>query len=185
MPVSQGNGSGPKKRLLEGSSSTPPHLYGQGCQTTKHYFPYTLAAVLIAFESMAILVTPADEVRERAVPNTPLMQSTIPTMPVPSSEQKVAMLQQQGQALQAQVAALRSVLKVGSTGAVTILSNGTISIQSAKSIVIGGGQNVSIKANGDALVEGKGTLELKGYFIKVNGGGTPLATVGSGTIPGN
>jgi len=113
------------------------------------------------------------------VPNTSLMQSTIPTMPIVTSDQKIAILQQQGQALQAQVAATRSVLKVGSTGAVTILSNDTISIQIAKRIGIGAGQNVAIKENGDALVQGKGTLDLKGYFIKLNGGRTPLATVGS------
>ncbi len=157
----------------------------------------TILPILFAIASSA---GAADEVTERAVPNSSTMVqqpaqpsgTTIPTLTV---DQQLAAMQQQIQALQMQVSALQAVVNI-TPSAVTIHSNGSLVIQAAKGVSIGAGQNVAIQGNGGVLVEGKGPLDLKGYFIKLNGGGTPLATVGSavgngkvltgsGTILGN
>jgi hypothetical protein len=108
-------------------------------------------------------------------------------------------LEQQVQALTAQVAALQSVLKVTPTGAVlqapslSIFGLEAININSKKLVAIEAGTsmnlkslaNTSIKATSGALIEASATLDLKGAVIKHNGGGKPLATVGSHVqVPG-
>ena len=142
----------------------------------------------------------AEEIIERALPNAPLMQTTplspsIQKTPVPGPtlEQTVALLQQQIQALTAQVAALQSVLKVTPTGAtlqaptLSLLSlEGTI-IRSGKAVTVEAGTSIdarsststSIRVASTALIEGAVGLDLKGSLIKHNGGNRPLATVGS------
>jgi hypothetical protein len=139
----------------------------------------------------------ADEVTERAVPSSPALQQ-VPTVPggqVPTLtvEQKIAALQQQVQALQAQLAAVQSVLKVTPTGAtlqaptLSLLSIDGTTIQSSKGIAITAGVGIamhsqagtSIKAGSSASVEAADTMDVKGATIKLNGGGKPLATVGS------
>lgn len=142
-----------------------------------------------------------EEVTERAVPNAPLMQ-TVPampggvprtTVPGPSLDQTVAQLQQQVQALTAQVAALQSVLKVTPTGAtlqaptISLLSIDGTQIRSGKGIAIDAGTDInmrsssstSIRAASTASIEASATLDLKGAVTKLNGGTKPLATVGS------
>ncbi len=156
----------------------------------------------------------ADEVTERAVPSSPALQQVpiVPggQLPALTIEQQVAALQQQVQALQAQVNALQSVLKVTATVAtlqaasIALLSANDVTIQSGKGVAVTAGTGIAmhsqagtaIKAGSTATVETNGTMDLKGAFIKLNGGGKPLATVGSavgggkiltgsGTILGN
>ena len=141
----------------------------------------TLAALALC----APAVFAEEGVVERAVPNTELRRSTIPTVPTLTIEQQVTMLRQQVQALQAQVAALQAIVKTTPTGGITFISNDTISLQAAKNISIGAGAQLTIQSNGTALVEGKGALDLKGVPLKLNGGTKPLATVGSQVqVPG-
>lgn len=142
----------------------------------------------------------ADEVTERAIPNSSTMVqqpaqpsgTTIPTLTV---DQRLAAMQQQIHTLQMQVSALQAIVTI-TPSAVTIQSNGSLVIQAAKGVSIGAGQHVAIQGNGGVLVEGKGPLELNAPLIKMNGGAKPLATVGSavgmgkvltgsGTILGN
>lgn len=116
-----------------------------------------------------------------------------------SLEQRVVLLEQQLQALTAQLAALQSVLKVTPTGAIlqapslSIFGLEAININSKKLVAIEAGTsmnlkslaNTSIKATSGALIEASATLDLKGAVIKHNGGGKPLATVGSHVqVPG-
>jgi hypothetical protein len=95
-----------------------------------------------------------------------------------SLDQQVAQLQQQVQALQTQVAALQSVLNITSTG-ITIQSNDSLVLQSGRNITLNAGQSVGILGNAATIIEGKASLDLKAPLIKLNGGGKPLATVGS------
>ncbi|MDO9119854.1 MAG: hypothetical protein Q7U39_18000 [Nitrospira sp.] len=142
----------------------------------------------------------ADEVTERAVPNSSMIvqqpaQPSGTTIPPLTVDQRLAAMQQQIQALQMQVSALQAIVNI-TPSAVTIHSNGSLVIQAAKGVSIGAGQNVAIQSNGGVLVEGKGPLDLKAPLITMNGGTKPLATVGSavgngkvltgsGTILGN
>lgn len=157
----------------------------------------TILPILFAIVSSA---GAADEVTERAVPNSSTMvqqpaQPSGTTIPILTVDQRLAAMQQQMQALQMQVSALQSIVNI-TPSAVTIHSNGSLVIQAAKGVSIGAGQNVAIQGNGGVLVEGKGPLDLKAPLIKMNGGTKPLATVGSavgmgkvltgsGTILGN
>jgi hypothetical protein len=99
----------------------------------------------------------------------------------------------------AQVAALQSVLKVTATGAVlqaptlSLLSIEATTIRSSKGVAIDAGTSIdmrsststSIRAASTTLIEGSASLDLKGAIIKHNGGGKPLATIGSHVqIPG-
>jgi hypothetical protein len=117
----------------------------------------------------------------------------------PTLDQKVAFLEQQVQTLMAQVAALQSVLKVTATGAVlqaptlSLLSIEATTIRSSKGVAIDAGTSIdmrsststSIRAASTTLIEGSASLDLKGAIIKHNGGGKPLATIGSQVqIPG-
>ncbi len=138
-------------------------------------------------------VPAADDVQERAVPNTPFRKSTIPSAPVQTADEKIAVLQQQLQTLQAQVAALQSVLKVTASGAtlqapsLTLLSIDGVTVQSGKSLVLKAGTGIAInsqagtsmKASSTITVESAGTLTLKGSQTRLNGGTKPLAIVGS------
>jgi hypothetical protein len=108
-------------------------------------------------------------------------------------ESRIAALQQQVQVLQAQVAALQSVLKVTPAGAtlqaptLSFLSLEGIALQSNKGIAVTAGTGLtmqsqagtSIKAGSALSVDSSGTMDLKGASIKLNGGSKPLATVGS------
>jgi hypothetical protein len=99
-----------------------------------------------------------------------------------STEQRVAFLEQQVQALSAQVAALQSVLKVTPTGAVlqaptlSLLSIEAVNIRSSKVVAIDAGTSFDMKSVGPAaikgsmtLVEGTQTLDLRGGLIRHNG----------------
>jgi hypothetical protein len=83
----------------------------------KWFVPCAIFAFLVLWTSASFA---AEEVTERAVPNTPLMH-VVPAMPGsvprtavagPTLDQTVAQLQKQVQALTAQVATLQSVLIV-------------------------------------------------------------------------
>jgi hypothetical protein len=140
----------------------------------------------------------ADEVTERAVPGpSPQLQQMAPApgraIPAMTVEQQLAALQQQVQALQTQVTALQSVLNVTQAGVtlqaptVSILSLEGTTIQSNKSVAVKAGTGIdvrsqastSVKAGSSLSVEAAGNLDLKGATTKINGGGKPLATVGS------
>jgi len=147
----------------------------------------------------------ADEVTDRAVPIQELQIQPAPAAPgalrgsagtgfAPDSlDQRVAMLQQQVQALTAQVAALQSVLKVSPAGVtiqaptVTILSSEGIAMQSQKTMSIKAGQNLSVdtgntltmKTGAATNIQSAGSLDLKGSILRLNGGIKPIATVGS------
>lgn len=135
----------------------------------------------------------AEDVTERAVPSDPRFQQSLSAIPAQTPEQQIVILQQHVQALQAQMAALQSVLKIATDGSVTILSPMSISVQAGRDVSVGAGRNVSIGAGqnssihsaGTALVEGKSGLDLKGQVVKLNGGTKPIATVGSQVqVPG-
>jgi hypothetical protein len=159
-------------------------------------------SVVFCFLASGIVSFAADDVKERAVLNEPLTQSaplsgTMPrtaiTAPTPTLEQTVAMLQQQVQALTAQVAALQSVLKVTPTGAtlqapslsllalesITVRSDKAVRIDSGLSLDMRSASTASLKTASSAVVEASGNLDLKGATIRHNGGGRPLAIVGS------
>jgi len=157
----------------------------------------TLIFLALMFSYVASPAFGADGVMERAVQSQVGVMQQIPQpgTPIqpPTVEQQLAALQQQVQALHGQMAALQSVLKIASNGAVTIQSPTSVSVQAGtdlsigagKNISIGAGQHVSLQSNGTALVEGKGGLDLKGTPIKLNGGSKPVATVGSQVqVPG-
>lgn len=55
--------------------------------------------IVLSTVSIATPVLSLDEVLERTVPNAPMMQSTIPTVPTQTMDQKVALLQQEVLAL--------------------------------------------------------------------------------------
>jgi hypothetical protein len=157
---------------------------------SKWFMPRAMLAILVLWTSASFA---AEGVTERAVPNAPLMQ-VVPVMPGgvprttvagPTLDQTVAQLQQQVQALTAQVAALQSVLKVTPTGAtlqaptLSLLSIDGITIRSSKGVAIEAGSSIdarsgtstSIRASSTALIEGASTLDLKGRITKLNGGG--------------
>lgn len=138
-------------------------------------------------------VSAADDVQERAVPNTPFRKNPIPVAPVQTADEKIAILQQQVQTLQAQVATLQSVLKVTATGAtlqapsLSLLSTEGVTVRSGKGIAVSAGTDIamqsqagtSIKASSTIAVDSSGTLTLKGAQTRLNGGTKPLATLGS------
>lgn len=157
----------------------------------------TLVFLTLIFSSVAFPAFSADEVMERAVQSQPgvVLQTPRTGTPIQAAtvEQQLAGLQQQVQSLQAQLAALQSVLKVTPTGAtlqapsVTILSSNDTMIQSGKGITVRAAAGIavqsqadtSIKAGSTATFESSGTTHVKGAILKLNGGGMPLATVGS------
>ena len=144
-------------------------------------FPTTLFLVVIL--ACPTFVYAADEVTERAVGIQELTVKPMPSRSAiagPTLEQTVVLLQQQVQSLQAQMAALQSVLQIAPNGAVTLLSPVTVTIQAGMNVSVSAGQNITVKANGAASIEGKGgALDLKGGPIKLNGASKPVATVGS------
>jgi hypothetical protein len=117
------------------------------------------------------------------------------TAPVPAAplsiEQQVAVLQQQVQALQAQLAALQAVVRVTPSGianqrpTVTIEAE-DLDVRASNHMTLMAGSIVSVRASGIALsssgtavLQADATLDLQGLPIRLNGGGKPLATVGS------
>jgi hypothetical protein len=65
------------------------------------------------------------------------------------------------------------------------LSIDATTIRSSKAVAIEAGTSMAIKGASTTLIEGMGSLDLKGGVIKHNGGGKPLATVGSQVqVPG-
>ena len=168
------------------------------------FVPRAMVAILILWTSASFA---AEEVTERAVPNVPLMQA-LPALPgsaprstaaAPTLDQTVALLQQQAQALTAQVAALQSVLVVTPTGATlqaptlslhsldgtTIRSNTGVAIQAGTWIDMKSSANTSIRAGSSTLIESSTTLDMKGAVMKLNGGTRPLAVVASQVqVPG-
>jgi hypothetical protein len=148
--------------------------------------------------TMTAAIASDDEVVERAVSGpSPQLQQMAPapgrTIPAMTMEQQLAALQQQVQTLQAQVAALQSVLIVTPTGAtlqapsLSLLSIDGTSIRSSKGITVEAGTLIDVKsgsstrirAGSTSSVEAAGTLDLKGATTRLNGGGKPIATVGS------
>lgn len=159
-------------------------------------------AIIALFGLWVGITFAADEVTDRAVPIQELQIQPAPgalrgsagTGFAPDSlDQRVAMLQQQVQALTAQVAALQSVLKVSPAGVtiqaptVTILSSEGIAMQSQKTMSIKAGQNLSVdtgntltmKTGAATNIQSAGSLDLKGSILRLNGGIKPIATVGS------
>lgn len=69
--------------------------------------------------------------------------------------------------------------------AINIRSNKVVTIEAGLSLDIRSSSSAALRAGSIAVIEGVGTLDLKGGVIKHNGGGKPLATVGSQVqIPG-
>lgn len=163
----------------------------------KQYMCRVIAAIFF-FLALGTASFAADEVQERGLLNEPLMQTapltprTTITAPALTLEQTVAMLQQQVQALAAQVAALQSVLKVTPTGTIlqapaltllsqdlTVRTDKTMRIDAGLTVDIRSASTASFKAASTAVIEAAGTLDLKGATIRHNGGGKPVAMVGS------
>lgn len=148
-----------------------------------------LLAVLI----LAVPTYAADDVQERAVPNTGLRQNLVPEGSVQALEKRVAQLQQQVDVLTAQLGALQSVLKVTPTGAtlqaptVTMIASEGLALQSGKGVTVTAGTSLdvraamatSIRSGMSTLLEGAGSLDLKGGVLRLNGGTKPIATIGS------
>ena len=108
-------------------------------------------------------------------------------------------VEQQVQALQAQLAALQAVVRVTSTGnagqdpTVTIIG-AEVNIQARDNLMLTAASTMSVKtanlalsSTGGAVLQAGATLGLKGSLMTLNGGGKPLATVGSlvQTLPGS
>ncbi len=127
-----------------------------------------------------------------APPPTGGVRSTVSPVAAPLSiEQQLVALQQQVQALQAQLAALQAVVRVTSTGnawqdpTVTIIGAEVI-IQARDNVTLTAASTLSVKAanlalasTGGAVLQAGTKLDLKGLPVTLNGGGKPLATVGS------
>jgi len=143
-----------------------------------------------------LLATPihaAEDVQERAVPNTGVRQGLEPEGSISSAEMRLAKLQQQVELLTAQLAALQSVVKVTPGGTtlqapmLTIVTSEALVLQSAKGVTVTAGTSLdaraamttTIRSGGSAALEGGGSLDLKGGVVKFNGGGMPLARVGN------
>ncbi len=158
-----------------------------------------------------LLVLPAgsvlalDDVSERAAPSFPGNQPAgrpagpgIPTLPALSLEQQVSVLQQQVQQLQAHVAVLQTAVKV-SQGAVTLqgtslslISSHDVAIQAGHSLTVHAaaalsmqsGTNTTIKAGATGVVESTGDMTVRGTLLRLNGGNTPMAMLGSAVTNG-
>lgn len=142
---------------------------------------------------LALPVYAADDIHERAVPNTGIRQGLMPEGSMPGADMRVAQLQQQVDMLTAQLAALQSVLKVTPGGVtlqaptVSIIASEAVVLQSAKGVSVMAGTSLdaragtatTIKSGSSAVLEGAGSLDLKGAVVRFNGGGRPLATIGS------
>jgi hypothetical protein len=63
--------------------------------------------------------------------------------------------------------------------AISLRSNKVVTIEAGTSLDVRSSSASAIKSNSTLLLEGAGTLDLKGGVIRHNGGGKPLATVGS------
>lgn len=61
---------------------------------------------------------------------------------------------------------------------VTIQSGDRVVIQAQNTLALRAGQQASLQGS-SALVEAAGPLDLRGATVRFNGGGKPLATVGS------
>jgi hypothetical protein len=136
------------------------------------------------------------ELQSQSAWAAPPLTGVARTAPVPvaplSIEQQVAVLQQQVQALQAQLAALQAVVRVTPSGianqwpTVTIEA-GELDVRAANTMTLMAGSSVSVRASGNlalsssgtAVLQAGATLDLQGSLIRLNGGGKPLATVGS------
>jgi hypothetical protein len=124
-----------------------------------------------------------------APPPTGVVRSTVSPVAAPLPiEQQLAALQQQ---VQAQLAALQAVVRVTSTGnawqdpTVTIIG-AEVNIQARDNVTLMAASTVSVRAanlalssSGGAVLQAGTKLDLKGLPVTLNGGGKPLATVGS------
>lgn len=158
------------------------------------------AVIVAALVASCTAALAADGVTDRAAPGP-----AQPMVPIPGAqvlpltvEQRLSALQQQVQVLQTQVAALQSVLKVTSTSTTlqgptlflmstsgtTIQSGAGINISSGGNLAIQSQANASLRAGAAAAFETSGQLDLKGAVVKLNGGGKPVATVGSAVANG-
>jgi len=143
-----------------------------------------------------LLVIPAhaaDDIQERAVPNTGVRQGLQPEGSMSATDMRLAKLQQQVELLTAQLAALQSVIKLTPGGVtlqaptLTIVTSEALTLQSTKSVTIAAGTSLdarasmttTIRSGSSAALEAGGSLDLKGGVVKFNGGGMPLATVGN------
>jgi hypothetical protein len=125
-----------------------------------------------------------------APPPTDVRSSMAPIAP-PSIEQTVALLRQQVQSLRAQLAELQAIVQVtpagyaGQAPTVTI-TGGTINIRAQDSVAMTAQSAMTVRAavlalegTGTVSVKAGATLDASGTLIRLNGGGKPLATVGS------
>jgi hypothetical protein len=97
------------------------------------------------------------------------------------------------QALQTQVVALQSVLKVTQTRAtlqassLSLLSSSDLTIQFGQGTAVTAGSGIAmrsgtstvIKAGSFGSVEAAGTMDMKGSQLRLNGGNKPIAIVGN------
>jgi hypothetical protein len=131
-----------------------------------------------------------------AVPPPPTPFATAPRSdvtlhPVPSTEQQVAALQQQVQLLQSQMAALLAVLRVSAPAGAgqrpslsievanfDVRADDSASITAAQFARLRGAVLVLL-SSGTATLKSSATLDLQGAVIRMNGGGKPVAVVGS------
>lgn len=143
----------------------------------------------------------AEAVRDRAVSSQTAQVRQLPgaqTLSTPTIEQQLAALQKQVQTLQAQLAMLQSVLKVTPAGAtleaptLSLLSTDGTTIQSQKAIALAAGTGLSVQSQAGATISSSsslsvnvsGTLDLRAATTRLNGGGRPVATVGSVVVDG-
>lgn len=109
----------------------------------------------------------------------------LPSMAGTASDQRLVQLEQQVKTLQAQVAALQSVLQVTPKG--VTLEGGVVTIASQAGLIVrsGGGLTVQsqagalISSNSELTVQSTASMNLRGAVVKFNGGSKPLAVVGS------
>lgn len=149
---------------------------------------YLMVLLLLASPTYA-----ADEIQERAVPNSGVRQGLMPEGSMSATDMRVAQLQQQVERLTAQLAALQSVLKVTPGGAtlqaptVSIIASEAVVLQSIKGVTVTAGTfldaravtSTTIRSGASAVLESTGSLDLKGPIVRFNGGGKPFATIGS------
>lgn len=85
----------------------------------------------------------------------------------PTTEQAVA-------ALQSQMNAIGQVLTIGASG-VTLKSAGSITIDAGTSVLLNANSGMQLHAAANMLLSAKGTNTVKGVFVRLNDGTKPVS----------
>lgn len=154
-----------------------------------------LALMLIAACCPATFA--ADRAAAQVTPMMAQLRASIEPTPL---DQQVTALQKQVAVLQAQLNALLSAVQVSEAGVVLqgrtvtiagatidVRSDGTLAMRAtnlaaevARDTSLRSGFAISISSSAGTTVQAAGPVDVRGTQVRLNGGGRPVATVGSG-----